>query len=368
MRKIFKVILLTCLLLLVGCKQANKEYYNQPPESTDPTVIKPGGETLDLSNHPALENRKIIYTVNLGIVSTNPSTAYNAIIGKLNSYDAFIESEEITSKAYKVKIRVKSTNLNGMVNSIQDNGETINYVKTSEDITNTYSTLQAKLSALQTQHARILELIDSALNLSDLLKLEDKRVEIEAQLNDIGSKLNNYDSLIDYSTIHLTITKIENISELLPKTTSPNIFVDQYDTSSVTIVLSNTSNLPTTMKIKVTLSGTLVKELTQDVYQNSKENVKVDGLKSGQQYKVEITSQIANHSVSSPSMLDIETERTFFKSVETVFITSLNALLALFKFIGLAIIGILPFAVTFTIIGIPVRIFYIKKIKNRKRS
>jgi len=367
MKKLFIISILGLLILLSSCKSDYSKESNgdTPPQTSDtpPPVTEPGSE-VNLSDSPALVNRKIIYKVNLGIVSTSPSETYNEVIENLTTYDAYVESEEITSSLYKMTIRVKSINLTTMVNAIQQSGNTLNYTKTSEDITNTYSTFAARFSALETQHARILELIEVAETLNDILVLEAKRVTIEAELNEIGFKLNNFDSLIEYSTLYLTISKIENISELLPKTTTPNVSEDIIEKDSISLSLFNSSDKPTTMTIIIMQNGIQIKELTKNLYQNSQETIEIDGLKPGKKYRVEVFSQSPSHSISVPRIIEVETTSTYLSKISDGFTGSLNALISFLQFIGIAVVVILPFALVFTIIGIPLRILYIKKVRK----
>lgn len=375
MKRIYFILLFSMLFVLSACGKANidqeKNYGGQNPSETEEstTPVEPGDNTIDLSNQPNLQNRKIIYTVDLSIVSTSPTDAYNDLMNDLNSYEAYVEAEEITSNKFKITIRVKSENLSDLVNAIQGSGETITYKKTSQDITNSYSTLSARLNALQTQHARILELIENASNLNEIIILEEKRAEIESELNEIGLKLNNYDSLVEYSTVHLTISKIDNLNELLPKTVKPSVNIENRDKRSISIMINNPGDYTTTMTIVVTQNGNTVRELTKEVYRNGSELIEIDKLKPGKEYRIEITSQIENHSQSDTRMIEVKTLSTFGSKVSSVFTTSLRALVKFFEFISLAIIAILPFAVVFTIIiGIPLKIYFnIKKKRNVKK-
>jgi Domain of unknown function (DUF4349) len=369
MRRFLKVFSLVMILIITGCSKAShKENYEDqtPPQTEEPTnPVKPGDDTIDLSNQPALQNRKIIYTIDLSIVSTSPTETYNKIMDDLNSYEAYVESEEITTKIFKVTLRVKTEHLTNLVNAIQDDGETVSYKKTSEDVTNSYSTLSARLAALQTQQDRILELIETAENLHDIITLEETRAKIEAELNDIGLKLNNYDSLVEYSTVHLTISKVEDLNELLPETPVPSVSFDKSDKNSFSVTLYNPSEHSTTMTIIVTHNGKTVNELTKDVYRDSSEVIEIEDLKPGQTYRVEVTSQVDKHRSSKTQMIEVSTSSTFLSKTSNVFTSSLKALVKFFEFIALAIIAILPFAVAFTIIiGIPLGIYY--KVKKKR--
>ncbi|QVK21090.1 DUF4349 domain-containing protein [Mycoplasmatota bacterium] len=143
------------------------------------TISIESGKVEEVSDIPALENRKIIYTSNLVLESTEPDNVYTNLENRLALYDAYIEQEMITEKRFTLKIRVRSENMKDFVNDIKTDGEVVSYSKTSQDVTTKYSTFESRKEALEAEHKRILELI-----------------EVEADLNYIGSQLSNYDSLI----------------------------------------------------------------------------------------------------------------------------------------------------------------------------
>ena len=218
MKKIALVIITVTVLLLSGCSSSemeadyvlNTESYRASgtdESGTDGSIDfeddSSGGDISDFADNPVLANRKIIYIANLAILAEDPNAVYDIILSKLDIYEAYIEEEEITETRYEITIRVLSTNMIDFINDIKDNGELVSYSKTSEDITNSYSTFEARKEALETQHARILELIEIAVNLDDILTLEEERIDIESELNEIGLVLANYDSLVDYSTINI---------------------------------------------------------------------------------------------------------------------------------------------------------------------
>ena len=69
------------------------------------------------------------------------------------------------------------------IEEIKTSGELVSFEKSSEDVTNAYSTFEIRYAALQARHARILELIEVAVDLDVILMLEEERYEIEVELN-----------------------------------------------------------------------------------------------------------------------------------------------------------------------------------------
>jgi hypothetical protein len=379
MKKYLILILTIVVFTLTGCASNEDAYiyegdaYNdvalQGTSGTpdhDFDVNANGGEVLNSPDIPVLANRKIIYTANMSLISLEPETVYNNVIGDLVTYSAYIEAENITSTKYVITIRVLSENLMDFVDAIKLEGDVLNYSKTSEDITNAYSTYEARLTALQAEHARILEFIEVAETLDDLLTLEAKRVQLETELNQIGLQLATYDSLVDYSTINLTIIKVEDISDILERTTNPNVYVNQTGTTYFIVEVHNNSEKTATLYLNVKQNGELIREYEEEAYGGGSYKFEVIDLDSNEEYVFEAFSLENNHTVSLISTRVATTESTFATRVGSTFTNSVDSLVSVFQFFGIVITALLPYGIVAGILYYPTRVLYIKVIKPRR--
>ena len=337
-------------------------------QDPDPVVEESndqGGSETDSSNPaPPLDDRKIIYRANLHMSVTDPTTVYNSVLSTIDTYTAYIEEADITTNRYEVTIRVLSTEFDEFVEDLKTNGELVSYSKTSEDITNSYSTYEAKVDALETRHERILELIAEAIDLDTILMLEEERYEIESELNYIGSKLANYDSLVDYSTVTLLITEAREEIIVLPRTVEPHISFSETTKSSITMDVYNQSEESVTLHVDVYLNGDFVTEYEENTFSDSRTIITFDELKSNKEYTFKITALATDHRVSLEKTVRRDTEKTYGNRTSNTFVESVNVLVIVFEFLGLAVTGLLPFAITGAVLFIPVRII-IKKRKGK---
>jgi len=378
-KKLLLGILLLLTFSLAGCS-ANSEsiepgdYYGDdysetdsdptpPAQEIEDTVLE-GGDVIQAADIPALLNRKIIYTASLGMSSLTPATVYNDVISSLDTYGAYIEAETITASKYIVKIRVLSVNFTDFIDDIKQTGEVVSYSKTSEDITNAYSTFESRKLALETQQARILELIEVAVDLTDILTLEEARVNIETELNQIGDSLANFDSLVDFSTINLTIYETTEQVVVLPQTSRPSAYVVTTTKKTSELEVINQSDVAAIIYIDLLQNGEFVRQYEGEAFPDGKAIFEISNLKSNTEYSFRITAISADQRESSIITKSILTESTFFNKVGNIFVGSFNVLVAIFEFMGLAIVAIAPFAVAFAIVYIPSRILYKKYFRQ----
>lgn len=369
MKKImYMIFLLGSVFVLGGCSSADYEPNYDPKDSgyddTNTDVEEPapennvpeiaGGDVFQDPDIPALLDRKIIYRANLEMLVLEPDTVYDDIISVLDSYSAYVESADINSTRYMLKIRVLSVNFDDLVNEIKTSGDLVSFTKSSEDVTNSYSTFEARLAALEAQHARILELIEEAVNLDTILELEQARFEIESELNLVGETLANYDSLVDYSTIDVTIRQLTEQEVILPRTQSPRLYMTEIGRSGAQIEIYNNDDLPVVINMDVYVNGEFIRQYEESTLGDSKAIINLGELDSFTEYTIKVTVIANNQRASYEETIRFETEKTFWNKVTNVFTVSFDTLVTIFEFLGLAVVAFVPFVVVGVVLYFPI--------------
>lgn len=345
-----------------GYQDDNTDLPNPDPVNEDP--VEQGGTVQSDSALPELLNRKIIYEADMEMAVLDPDTVYDDVMDTIATYTAYVEAATITTERYRLTIRVLSSEFDDFIDDVKTTGELVSFAQTSEDITNAYSTFEARREALEARHDRILELIATAVDLDTILELEDERYEIEAELNQIGNTLANYDSLVDYSTVDLLIRKAVEEIIVLPRTTSPQVSVTEVTKNAISLELYNHSDENVTINVDLYQNGEFIEEYEESTYADSKVEVTFDDLKSDEEYTIKITALASEHRVSLTETLYRTTEPTYGNRTANTFVQSWNLLVTIFQGVGLVITGLLPFAITSAAILIPVRFIYVKKFRK----
>ena len=90
---------------------------------------------------------------------------------------------------------------------------TVTYTnKSSEDVTLDYIDVESRIEALEVEQERLLTLLESAQDLESVIQLESRLSEVRYQLESYHSAKNRYDSLIDYSTVHLSVREVQQVT------------------------------------------------------------------------------------------------------------------------------------------------------------
>ena len=84
--------------------------------------------------------------------------------------------------------------------------------ESSENVSQQYYDTQARLKAQRTKQERLLSLLEKADSMETIVALEDALSEVEYEIESLTTSLNEYDSLISYSTIELTLDEVKTIT------------------------------------------------------------------------------------------------------------------------------------------------------------
>ena len=218
--------------LFAGCGKAMDVQMEAPKENyasdaiydsvTSDSAMSEMQETLDAEGTNKIQTdaqRKLIRRISINAETSNLDSLLSAIDEKVALLGGYAESRNVysgslysnrPSRRYaNLTLRIPKDRLDEFVNHVQATSNVISSNETSDDVTLSYVATQSRMTALQKEEARLLELIDKAANLTELLELEKRLTEIRADLETVTSQLLLYDNLVDYGTVTLSISEVE---------------------------------------------------------------------------------------------------------------------------------------------------------------
>lgn len=162
------------------------------------------------------QNRKLITTVNLTAETEDLPETIVSVEGKVKELGGYIESSNIyngSSSKYSTReasltVRIPSKRLDDFVDSIEGNTNITRKTVNVEDVTLRYVDTESRKNSLKTEEKRLLDIMESASSVEDLITIEDKLADVRYELESIESQLRSYDNQVDYSTIYLSITEV----------------------------------------------------------------------------------------------------------------------------------------------------------------
>ncbi len=198
-----------------------------------------GEKAESISDSAAQTNRKLIKTVNMDVETREFDSLMEAIQTQVKTLEGYIESMNTyngstyygyhSTRNADMTIRIPATQLENFLNAISGISNVVRRSDNVEDITLTYVDLQSHKTALETEQTRLLELLERAETIEDIITIEERLSNIRYQIESMGSQLRTYDNKVDYSTVYLNIDEVEVLTPVQEETTWERIsggFVD----------------------------------------------------------------------------------------------------------------------------------------------
>ena len=239
------ICLLLVAVLLTGCGAKSVEADRAPMESmmtNGSSALMDGsyaeaekpldyGSAADSATgntaNVGITAQKLIRTMNLEVETDDLNTLLGALETKIKEMGGYIENRNVRNGSYSANrryryatltVRVPVEMLDTMVEHIEGQSNLVSINETAEDITLTYVATQSRVKALEVEQERLLELLAKADNMTDLLQIEERLTVVRTELEKVASQMRLYDNLVDYGTLELSITEVQEFTVVEEKT------------------------------------------------------------------------------------------------------------------------------------------------------
>ena len=212
MKKIIYIFMLVLFSIsLISCGSS----YDK--ENTDPSIIN----NNDFSENNTDDNdliiqettRKIVYTVNMNIRSKNVSKDITSINGLVKEFGGYIEhssasyNDDGSMSRGNYCFRIPSNKLTDFLDGLDKGFNVTNKDMSSKDITNTYNETEARIETLKESRKVYENLLSKATSYREIMEIQQYLSDIDAKLLTYSKTKQNYDELVNYSVVNLTISE-----------------------------------------------------------------------------------------------------------------------------------------------------------------
>lgn len=164
------------------------------------------------------ENQKWIRTLYLDAETENMDPLLETVNQQVALLGGYVENRDIYngsnystygSRNASLTIRIPADRADEFISRVSGVSNIISSNETLENITLTYVATESRMKALRTEENRLLELMEQAETMSDLLEIEARLTEVRYELESVTSQLRVYDNLVDYTTVHLDLREVQ---------------------------------------------------------------------------------------------------------------------------------------------------------------
>ena len=238
MKKMTAILVTLCMLaaLLAGCGGASKstqafdaaaaapaEAANGAYYDMESAKSEDGGLTGDTDSTVLPEGRKWIITVNMSAETEDLDALMEALNGKISGLGGYVEDQDsyngsmYSSRRYRsasLTVRIPAQRVDEFTEEMSGIANVVSTNLSREDITLSYVATESRVKALQTEEARLLELMEQAETMADLLEIESRLTDVRYELENRASQLRLYDNQVDYATIYLSIDEVQEYTPI----------------------------------------------------------------------------------------------------------------------------------------------------------
>ena len=180
----------------------------------------PGG-----SDAPSQRPGKIIYSSNVQVETTDFEGTLAKLDKMVADFGGWVESSSVSGSNYADRsrgsvsrrsasftLRIPSERFQELMSSLSDLGNVPYSHIYSENVTAQYYDVQARLTAYTAQEQRLLEMMELAESVEDVIILEDRLTEVRYRIESLQSSLNNWDRQVSFSSVYLDISEVQEYS------------------------------------------------------------------------------------------------------------------------------------------------------------
>ena len=227
------IALLLALTMLAGCGASSSPAMKQEmaiemPMATE-AAMAPGalGSAADTVSPEVDTSQKLIKRVEMDADTEDLEALLPQLLAEISALGGYVESQEIfngssyASYRYRnarLTVRVPAENLEGLVAQVKGVSNVVSYNESVEDVTLAYVDMETRILVLETERDRLLELMEQAKTMSDLLEIEARLTDVRSTLESINSQLRILQNQVSYATIELYINQVKAYTEVEEQT------------------------------------------------------------------------------------------------------------------------------------------------------
>lgn len=197
-------------------------------KETDVTVESGSGSAEMPQESTVFDERKLIKTVDMDVETKEYDRLMTELKAKVSELGGYIESMDTyngssyshyrSSRSANLTIRIPKDKLDSFVETVAGISNVVRRSDNVEDVTLSYVDMESRRNTLRTEQERLLALLEQADSIDDIIIIEERLSAVRYQLESMESQLRTIDNQVDYSTIYLDISEVQELTPVEEQT------------------------------------------------------------------------------------------------------------------------------------------------------
>jgi hypothetical protein len=197
---------------------------SQPKEMLASRSDQAGQQSPRIATAVPMTQRKIVYRGELRLETESYAPARAALEQAVNAVGGYLASSNVNHQIGRISsatlvLRIPAEHFRALIKQIGNLGTVIHESISSDDITDEYYDLDARLNNSRKLETRLLELLKrETTKLSDLLQVEQQIARVRQEIDQVAGKLRRYDKLVAFSTLTVQLQVREKFTPAVAPT------------------------------------------------------------------------------------------------------------------------------------------------------
>lgn len=172
-----------------------------------------------------LRNAKMIYTADLTVETTAFDDAAASLRQMVEDMGGYFETASLYNRGGDYRsayytVRVPADQFQNLLTQVGELCHVVRKEESGDDISEQYYDTESRLITQQTKLERLQTLLAQAESMEDIITIESAISDTELAIEQLTGTLRQYDSLVDYSTVNITLEEVYKLSNAQEPPTS----------------------------------------------------------------------------------------------------------------------------------------------------
>lgn len=173
-------------------------------------------------------SRKLIRNVNLEVETQeyddlvafleSSAAAVGGYVENSYSYNGSSYNGRGSRRSANFTLRIPADKLDQFLNDVSGRSNVISRNQNVQDVTLTYVDMESHKNALRTEEQSLINMLAKAETVEDLITIENRLADVRYQIESMESQLRTYDNLVDYATLTISVSEVEELTPVVEQT------------------------------------------------------------------------------------------------------------------------------------------------------
>lgn len=227
-RTLIALILCAVLLATLGCAAAPVATSNESVSYAEPAkasydmaapaqeaAMAPSagsGDATQTQTTGDFDVRKIVYNADMTVTTDDPAASLTALVEKAKSLGGYVSgsystTDDLGTNYAYATLKVPAEQLDALITAANALGKVNDYRLSSDDISQTYYDIQARLTSAKAEEQQLLDILAKCETVEEILAVRQSLSSVRADIESYTAQINLWDNLVAYATLNITINR-----------------------------------------------------------------------------------------------------------------------------------------------------------------